>query len=143
MTRALMVNIAWTALAFALFIVALQWAPARGAVPCHGIVGEASFYGIESCVKPPPNCRTANGEKFTGNSLTAAMIPLSHIGERWRVTYIGTAKHPGTGKSVVVRINDTGDFARLGRLMDLSKRAAAVIGLIPAGVGRVCAERLS
>lgn len=95
---------------------------------CRGQIVTASWYGIES------GNRTANGEYFDGTSLTAAMPDRKHIGERYRVTY--------RGKSVVVRINDTGGFAKYGRAIDLSRAAAARIGMIKAGVARVCLERL-
>lgn len=88
----------------------------------------ASFYGSES------GSRTATGEHFDGSSLTAAMPSRSHLGERWRVSY--------AGRSVVVRINDIGPAARLGRGIDLSRAAASRIGLTRAGVGRVCLERI-
>jgi rare lipoprotein A len=86
----------------------------------------ASYYGTES------GSRTANGERFTGNDLTAAHRTLP-FNTKLRVTY--------HGKSVVVRINDRGPFIR-GRSLDLSRAAAARIGLIHAGVGKVCVERL-
>ena len=97
---------------------------ASPALPCEMRV--ASYYGKES------GNRTANGERFDGSSLTAAHRSLP-FGTKLRVTY--------RGKSVVVRINDRGPFVR-GRQLDLSKAAASRIGLIRAGVGRVCVERL-
>jgi rare lipoprotein A len=42
----------------------------------------------------------------------------------------------GSGRSVEVRINDRGPFIA-GRIIDLSKAAAALIGLTASGVGRV------
>jgi len=86
----------------------------------------ASWYGAES------GNRTANGEHFDGSSLTAAHRTLP-FGTRLRVSY--------RGKSVVVRINDRGPYVR-GRSLDLSRAAATRIGMIPAGVGRVCFERM-
>jgi len=86
----------------------------------------ASWYGAES------GNRTANGEAFDGSSLTAAHRTLP-FGTRLRVSY--------RGKSVVVRINDRGPYVR-GRSLDLSRAAAARIGMIPAGVARVCLERM-
>lgn len=86
----------------------------------------ASWYGSES------GNRTANGEHFDGSSLTAAH--RSHpFGTKLRVHY--------RGKSVVVRVNDRGPFVK-GRSLDLSRAAARKIGLIPAGVARVCVERV-
>jgi rare lipoprotein A len=111
--------------AAALAIVFLAfWLMPGGAIACETVV--ASYYGTES------GSRTANGERFTGNDLTAAHRSLP-FGTKLRVTY--------RGKSVVVRVNDRGPFIR-GRSLDLSKAAAKRIGLIPAGVGKVCMERL-
>lgn len=88
--------------------------------------GLASWYGTES------GNRTANGERFTGREMTAAHKTLP-FGTRLRVTY--------RGHSVVVRINDRGPFVA-GRVLDLSYAAANRIGLIKAGVGKVCWIRL-
>ena len=41
------------------------------------------------------------------------------------------------GRSVVVRINDRGPFIR-GRVLDVSKAAAADIGMIGSGTAQVC-----
>jgi rare lipoprotein A len=101
--------------------------PAGAAEACRGTTGLASWYGTES------GTRTANGEHFDGRSLTAASRGLP-FGTKLRVTY--------RGKSVVVRINDRGPALRTGRFLDLSKAAAARIGMIHAGVARVCAEKL-
>lgn len=87
----------------------------------------ASWYGTES------GNRTANGEPFDGTSMTAAHKTLP-FGTKLRVTY--------RGKSVVVRVNDRGPFIK-GRSLDLSHAAAKRLGLIPAGVGRVCFTRIN
>lgn len=86
----------------------------------------ASWYGSES------GNRTANGEPFNGTSLTAAHRSLP-FGTKLRVTY--------RGKSVVVRINDRGPYIK-GRDLDLSRAAAARIGLTRAGVDKVQVCRL-
>lgn len=86
----------------------------------------ASYYGTES------GSRTANGERFTGRDMTAAHRTLP-FNTKLRVTY--------KGRSVVVRVNDRGPFIK-GRGLDLSKAAAKKLGLIAAGVGRVCWVRL-
>lgn len=91
---------------------------------CQPVV--ASWYGQES------GTRTANGERFTGNDMTAAHRTLP-FGTKLRVTY--------RGKSVVVRVNDRGPYIT-GRSLDLSRAAAARLGMIPAGIARVCVERL-
>jgi rare lipoprotein A len=84
--------------------------------------GAASWYGPGFHGK-----RTANGETFNTNALTAAHKTLP-FGTQVRV------KNERTGKSVVVRINDRGPYAH-GRVIDLSKAAAAAVGI--SGVGQV------
>jgi rare lipoprotein A len=84
--------------------------------------GAASWYGPGFHGK-----RTANGETFNTNALTAAHKTLP-FGTEVRVT------NERTGKSVVVRINDRGPYAH-GRVIDLSKAAAEAVGI--SGVGQV------
>lgn len=86
--------------------------------------GRASWYGAQFAGRP-----TASGEKFNPKELTAAHRTLP-FGSRVRVT------HAGTGKSVVVRINDRGPFHG-DRVIDLSQAAAEEIGIRAAGSGRV------
>ncbi|MFQ3451715.1 septal ring lytic transglycosylase RlpA family protein [Bradyrhizobium sp. UFLA01-814] len=93
----------------------------------HSFSGMASFYGNES------GSRTASGQRFNQNAMTAAHRSLP-FGTKLRVTH--------GGRSVVVTINDRGPFIR-GRVLDLSTGAARAIGLTGAGVGRVTAEVVS
>ncbi|WP_427968444.1 septal ring lytic transglycosylase RlpA family protein [Altererythrobacter sp.] len=86
--------------------------------------GMASYYGRKFHGR-----RTASGERFDMNALTAAHRTLP-FGSLVRVT------NPRNGRSVVVRINDRGPFAR-GRMIDLSRAAAEQIGLIRRGHGKV------
>ena len=86
--------------------------------------GMASFYGNES------GSRTASGQRFNQEAMTAAHRSLP-FGTKLRVTH--------GGRSVVVTVNDRGPFVR-GRVLDLSTGAARAIGLTSAGVGRVVAE---
>ena len=86
--------------------------------------GIASFYGNES------GSRTASGQRFNQNAMTAAHRTLP-FGTRLRVSH--------GGRSVVVTINDRGPFVR-GRVLDLSTGAARAIGL--GGTGQVVAEVL-
>ncbi len=102
-------------------------------VPAHageGICGTASFYAEAHQGK-----LMANGKPFNMHALTAAMWGPK-FGTRYRVTNLKN------GKSVDVTITDRGPAKRLKRIIDLSKAAAARIGMIPAGVAKVCAERL-
>lgn len=94
---------------------------------CVAQDGGASWYG------PGFNGnRTANGERFNQNDMTAAHKTIK-FNSLVRVTY--------QGRSVVVRINDAGPFIR-GRVIDLSKAAAQELGLIAAGHGQVKLEIL-
>jgi rare lipoprotein A len=86
--------------------------------------GMASYYGNES------GSKTASGQHFNQNAMTAAHRTLP-FGTKLRVTH--------GDRSVVVTINDRGPFVR-GRVLDLSTGAARAIGLTGAGVGRVVAE---
>ena len=83
--------------------------------------GVASYYWQPQAV--------ASGGRFNPNALTAAHKTLP-FGTKVRVT------HLGNGRSVVVTINDRGPYIR-GRVIDLSRRAAGVIGMTGSGVARV------
>ena len=107
-----------------LFESAVQ-APVRALASAgRSFAGMASYYGSES------GTRTASGQRFNQGAMTAAHRSLP-FGTKLRVTH--------GDRSVVVTINDRGPFIR-GRVLDLSKGAASVIGLTSRGVGRVVAE---
>jgi rare lipoprotein A len=106
-----------------------SWRNANAAIaPSSGsgrtFSGMASYYGNES------GSKTASGQRFNQNALTAAHRSLP-FGTKLRVTH--------GGQSVVVTINDRGPFIK-GRVLDLSTAAARAVGLTSAGVGRVVAE---
>jgi rare lipoprotein A len=91
--------------------------------------GKASWYGAESGPK------TANGERFNPNGLTAAHRTLP-FGTKVRVTSLKT------GKSVTLRINDRGPF-HSSRILDVSAGAAEAIGIKQDGIGQIRMEVLS
>jgi rare lipoprotein A len=82
--------------------------------------GKASWYGPGFQGK-----RTASGERFDMNALTAAHRTLP-FGTRIRV------RNSQNGREVVVRINDRGPWAG-DRIIDVSKAAAAALDLLQAG----------
>jgi rare lipoprotein A (peptidoglycan hydrolase) len=90
-------------------------------------VGEASFYGDGFHGK-----KTASGERFDENDLTAAH-PSLPLGTNATVTNLDT------GTSVEVKINDRGPYAK-GRDIDLSKGAAKELGMTKDGVAPVKIE---
>lgn len=114
--------------------IALLTAPALTQVPyvsaqaeagaTKARAGNASYYGSRFHGR-----RTANGERFNMNAMTAAHKSLP-FGTKVRVT------NRRNGKSVVVRINDRGPYAH-GRVIDLSKAAASRIGMIHSGTAPV------
>jgi rare lipoprotein A len=73
--------------------------------------------------------RTANGEIFNQNELTAAhqTLPMPSL---VRVTNLDN------GRSIVVRINDRGPFVA-GRVLDMSRRAAQLLGFEQQGTAKV------
>lgn len=86
--------------------------------------GIASWYGPKFHGR-----RTANGEQYDMNQLTAAhrTLPFNSIVK---------VRNLANGHSVMVRINDRGPFAK-NRIIDLSRKAAREIGLIGPGTARV------
>ena len=79
--------------------------------------------------------RTASGERFCTRALTAAHRTLP-FGSRVVVT------SPRTGRSVIVRINDRGPYAK-GRVIDLTPAAAAALGLTKKmGITKVAISRM-
>ena len=92
------------------------------ATPITG--GMASYYGRRFHGR-----RTANGELFDMNAMTAAHRTLP-FGSLVEVT------NPRNGKKVTVRINDRGPFHG-NRVIDVSRAAATELGLIGPGRGSV------
>jgi len=92
--------------------------------PSYDKTGIASWYGEDFHGR-----LTANGEVYNMHAFTAAhtTLPLPSYA---RVTNIAN------GRSVVVRINDRGPFAK-GRIIDLSRQTAKVLDFKHAGVARV------
>ena len=90
-------------------------------------VGTASWYGDDFHAK-----RTANGEKYDMNTLTAAhrTLPLPSI---VKVTNLEN------GRSLVVRVNDRGPYAK-ERIIDISKRGAQLLGYQTKGTAKVKVE---
>ncbi|WP_246152339.1 septal ring lytic transglycosylase RlpA family protein [Sphingomonas montanisoli] len=92
-------------------------------------VGYASWYGAQFHGAP-----TANGEPFDMDRVGAAhkTLPLPSYVE---VTALDT------GRTILVRINDRGPFVS-SRIIDLSRRAAQLLGIERAGVSRVHVRRV-
>ena len=90
-------------------------------------VGVASWYGDDFHAK-----RTANGEKYDMNTLTAAhrTLPLPSI---VKVTNLEN------GRALVLRVNDRGPYAK-DRIIDISKRGAQLLGYQTKGTAKVKVE---
>ena len=115
----------------ACFIASMQIFPVHtaSAKTQQTISGSASWYGGKFHGR-----KTANGERYNQNALTAAHKTLP-FGTKVRVT------NETNGKSVVVRINDRGPFVGK-RVIDLSRAAANAVGMVQRGVARVKVEVL-
>jgi rare lipoprotein A len=86
--------------------------------------GKATWYGAKFHGR-----RTSSGERFDMNALTAAHESLP-FGTRVRV------RNLANGREVVVRINDRAPHVA-DRVIDLSKAAAAALGILKAGAASV------
>jgi rare lipoprotein A len=95
--------------------------------PSYSASGQASWYGSDFHGR-----KTANGEIFSANAITGAhpTLPLpSYV----RVT------NQDNGRSVIVRVNDRGPYVS-GRIIDLSHRAASMLGYVNKGSTNVHVE---
>jgi rare lipoprotein A len=92
--------------------------------------GEASWYGPRHA-----GHRTANGQRFNPNAMTAAH-PSLPLGSRIRVTV------KDTGRSVVVTVNDR-EPPHGVRCIDLSRAAAGALGIVNQGTAMVDLSRVN
>jgi rare lipoprotein A len=92
--------------------------------PTYDATGVASWYGADFHGR-----KTANGEIFDQGALTAAhpTLPLP--------SYV-TVTNLANGRSMLVRVNDRGPYAR-DRIIDLSRRVAGLLGYEAQGTARV------
>jgi rare lipoprotein A len=93
----------------------------------HSTAMKAISFGVASFYSE--GTRTASGEQFDPNAMTAAH-PNLPFGTKLRVTDVDS------GRSVVVRVNDRGPFVP-GRVVDVSYSAAASLGIIGRGTAKV------
>ena len=115
----------WVGLLVAYLAVPLGClSPSQASAGEHNEIGLASYYFRGQ--------RTASGEAFDKNAFTGAHRTI-RFGTSVRVTVLKT------GKQVIVRINDRGPFAS-GRVIDVSRPAAEMLGMVSAGVARVKVE---
>ncbi len=99
----------------------------------------AGWGSVHKYVKPTGNCagqevlassyssgkRTATGERFDASGNTAAA-------RTWPLGTTLTVTNPHNGRSITVRINDTGPWGiayRMGARLDLAKGAAQRLGM--------------
>lgn len=92
-------------------------------------IGMASWYGTDF-----HNKRTANGELYNMNAVTAAhrTLPLPSI---VRVTNLEN------GRSIIARVNDRGPYVK-NRIIDLSQKGAELLGYKIKGTTKVKVEIL-
>lgn len=92
--------------------------------------GMASWYGDDF-----HNKRTANGETYNMNAITAAhrTLPLPSI---VRVTNLEN------GRSIIARVNDRGPYVK-NRIIDVSQKGAEMLGYKNKGIAKVKVEVLA
>jgi rare lipoprotein A len=97
--------------------------------PAYDMTGIASWYGPGFHAQP-----TANGERYDQNGISAAhkTLPLPSYVE---VTNLDN------GRKLVVRINDRGPYVD-GRIIDLSRRSAQLLGVDGPGTAHVRVRRV-
>lgn len=110
-----------TSAARAFFTTAMAIAFFHPAAPALAQCGKASWYAERG--------RTASGERMRPDAHTAAhrTLPFGTLVE---------VQNTRNGRTVVVRINDRGPFAR-GRVIDLARGAANEIGMLGSGTASV------
>lgn len=96
----------------------------------HALNGTASWYGPGFHGK-----KTASGEIYNQHKLTAAHKTLP-LGTKARVTNLEN------GNTVEVEINDRGPFIE-GRIIDVSRAAAGVLGFVELGTAPVQVELIA
>lgn len=89
-------------------------------------VHKASYYGGKHHGRV-----TASGEVFDKNILTCASTKEFKFGDVLEVTNVDN------GKSVIVKVNDRGAFAKYGRTLDLSEEAFRRIAPLRQGIVKV------
>jgi rare lipoprotein A len=88
-------------------------------------VGIATWYGASFAGK-----KTSNGERFDPRAMTAAHRTLPFN------TWV-EVRSLANGNVVRVRINDRGPFGDSRKVIDLSQRAAQVLGFVESGSSKV------
>ena len=101
-----------------------------GKKPVVVLEGEATYYSDSFAGRP-----TTSGEPYDPARRTAASRDLP-FGSIVRVT------RRDNGAQVLVRVNDRGPFGKRTRILDLSRAAAAELGILKRGVAQVRAEVL-
>ena len=102
------------------------------------VSGKASFYGGPTD-RYWEGRQTASGEIYDSKKMTAAMMSPGFDG---RSPFYAKVTNNANNKSVVVKVNDTGGFGPLGRIIDLSHGAFSKIASPSTGIINVTVEKL-
>jgi rare lipoprotein A len=103
----------------------------KTSLPGEKQIGIAAYYSDKLNGRP-----TASGEPYDKTKLTAAHLKLP-FGTIVKVTNLSNMR------SVKVRVNDRGPFGKNGRIIDLSKKAAQMLGMLKSGIIKVQLEIIS
>ena len=88
--------------------------------------GEASYYWTGGCLGCGEKQIMANGEQLDDTKLTMA-LPPEEVRKHKLLNDEFTVTNKANGKSVTVRVTDTGGFAKYNRVADLSKATKEAI----------------
>lgn len=97
--------------------------------PTYNRTGVASWYGADFHGK-----QTANGDTYNMNALTAAHTTLP-MPSKVRVTNLEN------GRTLILTVNDRGPFVK-NRIIDVSRRAAQLLGFAEQGTAQVRVEAI-
>lgn len=88
-------------------------------------IGEASYYSTDRCLGCHPDMIMANGEKLDDAKLTMALTPTNY--RKYKNANL-KVENIANGKTTIVRVTDSGGFAKYGRIADLSLEAKNSLG---------------
>jgi rare lipoprotein A len=115
-------------------VAVLEAAPLRPDVKPDGQSGWVSWYGALHQRKTLHNRKTASGQQFDRDALTAAH-------RTWPMGTQVLIRNPSNQKEVVVSVNDRGPRSPK-RMLDVSRSAAVELGMVQQGVARLWVQRL-
>lgn len=89
------------------------------------LVGEASYYSESGCLGCSPTLTMANGERLDDSKLTMALVPDMY--RKYKNMNLKVTNN-SNGKSAIIKVTDSGGFAKYNRVADLSLATKEMLG---------------